>query len=286
MAIQTIAQVTAAYEAGRHWTGYMRRGGPALTAGYWSDFSYASGIPVANFYASTPLTSAQLAATDGIYAGPSVNSAGYKKYLHKALFMPPATSIGQATMHIHDIVAYYPFVDGDGGEQTMINTLTSLRYSGVDCDLMVVSQGAGYANATDVTITYTDANNVSKTITPVFLYTMASAGQLASQQYDALNINVAGITAGNPYIQLPTGIKSIQTINFPTGVGGIFAFAIVKVLDTISLQEIGTPIEVDCIRDQMMMEEIEDGAYISMLVRSSVSGTPATAHAEISFVWG
>lgn len=285
MAIQTIAQVSDAYEAGRHWTGYMRRAGPSLTAGYWTDFSYASGIPVANFYASTPLVSSTLNATDGILHGPAVNDSGYKKYLHKCLFIPPATSIGQAVIHIHDIVAYYPFVDGDGGEQSMSNVLSSIRYDGVDCDLMVVSQGAGYANATDVSVTYTDSNDATQTINPLFLYSMATAGQMASQQYDTLSLT-GTYTVGNPYIQCPTGIKSIQTINFPTGVGGIFAFAIVKPLATISIQEVGTPIESDIIRDELMMEEIEDGAYISMLVRCSTSATPSTAHAEVSFVWG
>ena len=285
MTIKSISEVVDAYDAGRHWTGYMRRGGPALTAGYWTDFSYASGIPVANFYASTPLVSATLNATDGILHGPSVSAAGWKKYFHKALFMPPATSIGTATLHIHDIVAYYPFVDGDGGEQSMSHTLPSVRYGGVDCDLMVVSQGAGYANASDVIITYTDAYDQTKTLNPVSLYTLASAGQLASQQYDGLSLATAPL-CGNPYISLPTGIKSIQAVNFPSGVGGIFAFAIVKVIGTIALQEVGTPTESDCIRDQLMLEEVEDGAYIHMLVRSSVSATPSTAHAELSFIWG
>jgi hypothetical protein len=263
----------------------MRRAGPALTAGYWTDLSYASGIPVANFYASTPMVSATLSPNDGIYAGPSVNSSGYRKYFHKALFMPPATSIGQATLHIHDIVAYYPFVDGDGGSQDMTNVLSSVRYGGAGCMLMVVSQGAGYANATDVTITYVDKDDQTKTINPLFLFSMASAGQLASQQYDALSMN-GSYTMGGPYIQLPTGIKSITNINFPTGIGGIFAFCIVKVIDTISLQEIGTPIEMDCIRDSFTLKEIEDGAYVSMVIRSSVSATPTTAHAELSFIWG
>lgn len=285
MTITNISGVANAYDAGRHWTGYMRRAGPALTAGYWTDLSYASGIPVANFYASTPLTSATLNATDGIFAGTAVNSAGYKKYFHKALVLPPATSIGTATLHIHDIVAYYPFVDGDGGEQSMTNVLSSVRYGGVDCDLMVVSQGAGYANATNVSITYTDANDVTKTITPVSLYTLATAGQLASQQYDGLSV-ANTLVLGNPYIQLPTGIKNIQTINFPSGVGGIFAFAIVKVLDTITIQEVGTPAEIDCIREQLMLEEIEDGAYIHTIIRSSISATPSTLHAELSFIWG
>ena len=283
MTITTVAQVAEAYDAGRHWTGYMRRTAPALTAGFWFDFTYASGIPVANFYASTPLWQKALEATDGILHGPDVNASGWKKYLHKALFTPLAPSIGQATLHIHDIVAYYPFIDGDGGSQDLTNVLSSVRYGGVDCDLMVVSQGAGYANASNVAITYTDAYGVSKSINSLFLYTTAPAAQIASQQYDAMSLGVFG---GSPYLQLPTGIKSIENVTFPTGVGGIFAFAIVRVLGTISLQEIGTPIEVDYIRDHMMLEEVQDGAYIGMLVRSTVSASPSTAHAELTFVWG
>lgn len=284
MTITTVAQVAEAYDTGRYWTGYMRRGAPTLTAGYWFDFTYASGIPVANFYASTPLVQAKLAATDGILHGPDVNAAGWKKYLHKALFIPPATSIGQATLHIHDIVAYYPFVDGDGGSQDLTNFLPSVRYGGAGCALMVVSQGAGYANASDVSITYTDANGASKSIGPAFLYTLGAAAQVVSQQYDALSLSVYG---GSPYFKLPTGIRSIENITFPTGVGGIFAFAIVKPIGTISLQEIGTPIEVDYVRDKTaFMTEVQDGAYIGMLVRSTVGAAPSTAHAELTFIWG
>lgn len=287
--ITNVAGVADAYTAGRHWSGYLRRAGPTMTLGTWTDLSYAAGIPVANYYAATPVTSSQLSANDGIVHGPSVNSAGYSKFLHKALLIPPATSVGTVTAHIHDIVAFYPFVDGDGGSQDMINTLGTLRYDGgKDCKIMLVSQGAGVADAVDATITYTNTAGVQKTLTAVYMKNTATAGQLLSP-IDATSMGVLNYNFPNPYLSLSvgdTGINSIDNINFPTAVGGIFAACIVKPLGTISWQELLTPIEVDYQRDRLKMSEVEDGAYIHMIARGTVSAAPTTLHGEFTFVWG
>lgn len=289
MAITNVAGVADAYTAGRQWWGYLRRAGPAMTAGAWTDLSYAAGIPVANYYAATPLTATQLAATEGIFAGPSVNSAGYVKYLHKALLIPPATSVGTVTALIHDIVAVYPFVDGDGGSQDMVNGLGTLRYDGgTGCKIMFVSQGAGVADAVDATITYTNSAGVQKTISPLYTRNTATAGQLLTP-VDATALGVLKYNTANPYLSLKpgdTGINTIDNINFPTAVGGIFAACIVKPLGTISWQELLVPIEVDYMRDRLCMAEVGDGAYIHLIARGTVTASPTTMHGELSFVWG
>ena len=103
MAIQRYADVQAAYDAGRFWTGIMRRSGPALAANIWADFSYAAGNPVANYYAASPLVSAKLVGTDGIDTGPAP-AAGLSKYIHKALVMPPSgTNIGISEWMLNDV---------------------------------------------------------------------------------------------------------------------------------------------------------------------------------------
>jgi len=287
--ITTVSGIADAYAAGRQWTGYLRRAGPSMTLGTWTDLSYAAGIPVANYYAATPVTSAQLAANDGIFHGPSVNSAGYKKYLHKAMLLPPATSVGTVTAILHDVVAYYPFVDGDGGSQDMVNTLGTLRYEGgKDCKIMLVSQGAGVSDAVDISITYTNTAGEQKTLTPVYMRNSATAGQLLST-IDATAIGVLNYKIPSPYLNLmegDTGINSIDNINIPSAVGGIFAACIVKPLGTISWQELLIPIEVDFQRDRLKMAEIEDGAYIHMIARGTVTAAPTTLHGEFSFVWG
>lgn len=289
MTITNVAGVADAYDAGRMWTGYFRRGGPAMTAGAWTDLSYAPGIPVANYYAATPLVATQLSANEGIYAGPSVNSAGYTKYLHKALLIPPAASVGTVTALIHDIVAVYPFVDGDGGSQDMVNNLGTLRYNGgVGCKIMFVSQGAGVADAVNATITYTNTAGVQQTISPLYTRNTATAGQLLTP-IDATALGVLNYNVASPYLPLKpgdTGINSIDNINFPTAVGGIFAACIVKPLGTISWQELLVPIEVDYMRDRLYMNEVGDGAYINVIARGTVTASPTTMHGELSFIWG
>ena len=289
MAITNVAGVADAYTAGRQWAGYLRRAGPAMTLGTWTDLSYAAGIPVANYYAATPLVASQLSANEGIFAGPSVNSAGYKKYLHKAMLMPPATSVGTVTALIHDIVAFYPFVDGDGGSQDMVNNLGTLRYNGgTGCKIMFISQGAGVSNAVNASITYTNTEGVQKTITPLYTRNTATAGQLLTP-VDATALGVLNYKVANPYLPLSqgdTGINSIDNIDFPSAVGGIFAACIVKPLGTISWQELLVPIEVDFMRDRLHMSEVGDGAYVHIIARGTVTASPTTMHGEFSFVWG
>lgn len=290
MAINSYNDLGNAYSNGQYWTGYLRRGGPALTAGIWSDLSYASGIPGANYYASTPLQQATFNAYSGIDTGPAVNAAGYTKYLHKVLLMPPATSIGQATFLIHDILAFYPFVDGDGGLQYTTPSGLTLRYGGVGTKLMIVSQGAGYGNSSNTIISYTNAGGTSGQIAQVdFTANANSAGQLVSSCTDATALT-AGLRAGNPYIDLQIGdtsISSIDYVNMQTGVGGVACVAIVKPLGCISMQEQSqVPIEVDFAANRFAMPVIQDNAYIAMVCRCTTSATPATIHAEFSFVWG
>lgn len=289
MTINNVAGIADAYTAGRHWTGYLRRSGPQLFAGRWNDLSYAAGIPVANYYAATPLVATQLSAAQGIFAGPSVNSAGFKKYLHKAMVIPPANSVGTVTMLIHDIVAVYPFVDGDGGSQDMVNGLGTLRYDGgKGCKIMLVSQGAGTAAAVNATITYTDTEGVQRTISPIYTRNNATAAQLLAP-IDAAAFSSTKYNMSNPYLNLlqgSSGINSIDNINFPTSVGGIFAACIVKPLGTISWQELLVPIEVDYMRDRLNMAEVADGAYIHVIARGTVQASPTRLHGEFSFVWG
>lgn len=288
MTIRALSDIADAYTAGRHWSGFFRRGGPSMVAGSWMDMSYAAGIPVANYYAATPYVSSVLNANDGILHGPSVSAAGYRKYLHKAMLMPVA-AIGQANFWIHDIVMFYPFVDGDGGDQPMDNQISIPRYNGVGCKIMLVSQGAGIANAQDTIITYTNSDGVQKTWTG-FTANGNLAGQLMSGPTNGTQPAIAGALHGNPYIlgQGDRGVRSIDNINMVSGVGGIFAACIVRPIGMISMQiNETTPIEVDFAQDTLRLPfcEIEDGAYVHLIGQSSSSAAPATLHGQFDFVW-
>lgn len=289
MAIERIADVQAAYDAGRFWTGIMRRSGPVLAANIWADFSYAAGNPVANYYAAAPLTSAKLSTLDGIDVGPAP-APGLTKYVHKALIMPPSsTNIGITEWMLNDVVLFYPFIDGDGGEQGMTQAAVMDRYNGEGCRVMVVSQGAGVGFA-DVLMTYTNSAGVAGRTSLATINFAATPGSLASC---TPALTVYNYPCG-PFMPLQAGdkgIRSIQSVNVLASAGGIAAFVIVRPLVRLGgfealVSSIAAPIEIDTLIDRGRLEKIETGAYLGIIGRGTTAGTPAITSAEITTIWG
>jgi hypothetical protein len=292
MTIQTVSQIADAYDAGRYWTGYMRKVYSTSTTET-RDLSYSAGIPVANYYASTPLVSATLGYNDGVYAGPPVSSAGFKKYLHKITHLPPsAVNIGQTNFWYHDLVMYYPFIDGDGGYQALTNSIPIPRYGGEGCRIMIVGQGAGVAVTANVYITYTNTNNIQRTVR-IYFNSQVGAGT-APAIYDTWGMGQQSayqVPVNCPYLELyrgDSGVKSIDAVDIQDAAGGIFAFCIVKPLGVVTMQEqSGAPLEVDFVRDRFAAPEIGDGANIYAVSRASTAaGTNGVHVAELSFIWG
>jgi hypothetical protein len=278
--IRNLGEARAAWEAGQFWSGYLRRSGPSLTAYAMADLSYAAGIPGANYFASSPLTAAVLAAADGIDMGPAP-APGLTKYLAAITLLPP-TAAGNLTFHVHDVCLFYPFVDGDGGSQALFNYDATLRpnvptiprYAGAGCKLYVVSQGAGTATA-DCVITYTNAAGVAGRTITVTLNLLAAAGTLCFNGYLPLQ-------AGD------TGIRSIENVEYLTGGGGIQAFVIAKPLASFGMWETTTcQTVVDFLVDSTRgLPEIPTGAYIHALIVGTTTAAPASILARFDTLWG
>lgn len=280
--IRTAYDVNTAYSEGRSWLGFYRRGGPVLTANVMADLSYAAGIPVANYYAAAPLTSAVLAGTDGIDVGP-LPASGLTKYVKSVLIMPP-TACGIMLFELVDICLYYPFADGDGGAQSFFNTVSIPRYNGEGCRIMVVSQGAGTA-ITNCIVTYTNSQGVAGRTVTVPLNLLVNAGSLCSSHAPGAVTSQLG--AYLPLMTGDTGVRSIQSVEYLSSGGGIAAFVIVKPLAQISMFEAtAAPLEIDFMADKMKMPTVPDGAYLGFLARGTTGATPATIHAQIETVWG
>lgn len=282
MAINSYAEARNAYFNGRSWLGYLRRGGPAMTANIFADLSYAAGIPVANYYASTPMVSAVL--DSGIDIGPAP-APGMSKYISRVMLLPPVAT-GILSFEFLDVVMYYPFVDGDGGSQNMSNTFPIPRYGGRGCKIMVVSQGVGVGDA-NVRITYTNSDGVSGRQVLVTLALANPAGSLCS----SFAPGAAKTYPVGPFVGLypgDKGIRSIQNIEYLTSGGGIQAFVIVKPLFSASMFEATVaPIEIDFMADRSFnLPKIVDGIYLSAIARGTVTGNPATIIAQIETIWG
>lgn len=272
-------------DAGQEGIGLFRKtSSNATTAGIWCDLSMASGHPVTNFYASTPLRAEVLAGNEGIQNGPTVSPK--QKYLSRITAMG---SVAPVNLMLCDYLLYYPFIDGDTtGDQALINYPSTgaqqiSRYTdGVGVQAFLVAQGA-YIGGAQFNITYTNQSGVTGRIstdctsnTATTVATLISAGTGAAQF--------------GPFIPLQygdTGIRSVESVNFLTANGGIFALVLCRPLAILSIREANIPAEKDYLLDTgFSLPEIKDGAYLNFLALPNATIAAAPFYGNIKTIWG
>jgi hypothetical protein len=240
-----------------------------------------TGAPVANFYASNPLQSAILQGYKGLQTGssqlPSVN------YLKKI------TSVNSAPLNVIllDYLLYYPFIDGDNVEPQILDNLVSLprSTSGEGVKAFLVSQGSYTGNAY-FSINYTNQDGV----------TGRQSRRCRSNTWGGSSVLVTSGTSGGsmdyfgwhiPLAQGDTGIRSIQSITFESGNGGIYALVLCKDIASFTTREANVPSEKDFILDNnLAMPIVEDGAYLNFIVSSSFPIQSTVFYGSIQTVWG
>lgn len=202
----------------------------ATTTSAWTDYSYYSGSPVANFYASTPLEAAEVDQERGIYV-PTVSPA--KQYLRNLKLMTAAsaaasTANGRQQIILADILMYYPFVDTDavGEDQLLTNGITLPRYS--SGQVIAVGQSAA-STAGLFTFSYTNQDGTAgRTSQAHNTFAVAAGGQVVAS-------SVGSAASYHPYCSLAagdTGVKSIESVTFTAAGGGLMALVIVRPLMT------------------------------------------------------
>ena len=200
----------------------------ATTTSAWIDYSYFPGSPVANFYASSPLEAAELETSRGIYV-PTVAPA--TQWLRNLKLMSAAsaatsTTNGRQQIVLADILLYYPFVDTDavGEQQDMVNTATIPRYT--SGRVIAVGQSAS-STLGQFTFSYTNQDGVAgRTSQNHFTFVVAGGGQVVAS-------SVQSAASFHPYLALQagdSGVKSIESVTFTAGGGGLMALVIVQPL--------------------------------------------------------
>lgn len=197
----------------------------ATTTSAWIDYSYFPGSPTANFYASAPLEAAAVEVERGIRV-PSVSPATQvlrNLKLMSAASSTTSTTNGRQQMILADLLLYYPFIDTDavGEQQDLVNTVTIPRYDYG----RVIAVGQSAASTTgQFTFSYTNQDGVAgRTSLNHFTFAIAGGGQIvaASSQIQ---------TSYEPYLNLQAGdygVKSIESVTFTAGGGGLMALVIV-----------------------------------------------------------
>lgn len=288
MAFKTVKAWAASEDEGRSWLTFFRKV-PSTTptlAGQWFDYSTSGGVPVPNYYASTPLEAATLEAANGIY----VPEQTTKRYIKRSVLMSAASSVTSTanqnqSLMLLDYLLYYPFVDLDaaGEEQVFDNTVTLPRYEdGVGVHIMVVAQAPTVGGGT-FTVKYIDTNDVEQTTTTVFC--------AAAQPSGALVTSVRAAAGISPFVPLNInvrGVKRIVSVTVGVANGGLAAFVLVKPFQMVYVREesrrptssptesYGDASETEQIRMRSGTDEIKAGAFLGW-IGYGVAGSLASA---------
>jgi hypothetical protein len=242
----------------------------ATTTSAWIDYSYFPGSPVANFYASEPLAAAYVEASRGIYV-PTVSPK--TQWLRNLKLMSAAssgtsTANGRQQIVLADLLMYYPFVDTDavGEQQDMINDVTLPRYT--SGNVIAVGQSAASTNGV-FTFNYTNQDGVAgRTSQAHNTFAVAGGGQVVAS-------SVGSATSYHPYLSLQagdSGVRSIQSVTFTAGGGGLMALVIVQPLLEAFLTQEATRGTTDsfgaCDEFAAMIHhrprQIKDGAVVNL----------------------
>ena len=279
---RSVKQYTDAWEAGRSYTGYSRdTTASTLNTSPFLDLSTIGGGPPANYYASTPLTSATLDGTTGIYYGD--NKAPARRYLtHWSLTAQTAGWAGQ--YYLQDILLYYPFFDGDDlTTQTAINTVSLPRYtSGDGVKVYPVCQSTPAGNGSFI-FTYVNQNGVTRVSPTNFVaLSAASPGQsmVASPvATSGSNIAYAVLAEGD------TGVRSIVDVTVLTTIGGLFGMVLAYPLASMMLPEGSCEAHQELITMKAPPPRVYDGAYLGLLGRLSNTVVGSVLLGSYNFIW-
>lgn len=280
---------------GRSWLSFFRKVPPstATIAGQWFDYSTASGVPVPNYYASTPLVAATLDADEGIYV-PEQNAT---RWLKQAIVMSAAASVTGTTnqnqpLMLLDYLLYYPFLDLDaaGEEQVLDNTVTLPHYTdGVGVRAMLVAQAPTVGGGT-FTMKYIGDDDVE--------YTTPTLYCAAAQPSGALVLGVQAAAGIAPFVPLNAGVRGVKSIvSLTMGVanGGLAAIVLVKPMEMSYAREecrrptssptesYGDAVEIERVRMRAGSVEMKAGAFlgwIGMGVAGSLASAPLVGMIE------
>lgn len=288
MGFAAVSEYAAADEAGQVWTSSFRKAvaSAASITNAWIDYTYSPGSPVANFYASTPLTAALVDADKGIYTGGNV--APRTKHIKNLQLMSAAASAtsttnGRQQIAVCDYLLYYPFIDTDaiGEEQTLDNTVTLPRYG--HGQVVAVAQSAS-STIGQFTFTYTNQDGVAGRVSQNnFTFVVAGGGHVVGASGAGATFNLfCYLQSGD------VGVRSIESVTFTAGGGGLMCLVIVKPLlksvvsqesrrtTSGNLESYGACTELASIIHQAGAPRVIDGAVIG-LMGSGYAGSLASS---------
>ena len=276
--------VADAQDAGRYTYSSFRKMPTQTTgAGIWFDLSMSPGNPAPNYFIGSPNVFVPLAqSTDGgLRHGGNV---GTKKHLRKLMALSTVTT--PISGNLLDYLGFYGFVDESvTDEQFMDNTVGLTRYANGKGVMLMPVVVAGHTGGQPFTVKYVNQDGVPDRITQTAVMgTQVTNGTiLHSQQAGTAYVN------NGPFLTLQagdTGVRSVQSVTIG-GVGdvGLFALVLVKPLATFSLFGNDSATEVDYLVDTPTIPEIQNDAYLNLIVMPNGQIAGSTLLGTIETTW-
>ena len=274
--MKNYADVIKAYEEGRYWQYEVRKVSGSIASYRQFDLSYSGGLPLPNYYATTPLEMAVLNGDRGIYKG-SPNTG--QKYIHKISLAQFNANLATANCTLYDYIAYVPFVDLDSTDEQEVLAIDLPRYTdGKGLRVIAVSQGAGTGN-TNLTMTYINQDGMEQSATT----------QLDAVQGAGSIITSGQTTGGSAYMRFAQGdygIRKITKVQCATSVGAICALVIVKPLCHLGFLDLGVANEVDYLIDRGGLIPVHNDAYLNFcIISNSASVATPLIHGYVQTLW-
>lgn len=252
-------------------------------AGVWFDLSMSPGNPAPNYFIGSPNVFVPMKqSTDGgLRHGGNV---GTKKHLRKLMALSTVTT--PISGRLLDYLGFYGFVDESvTDEQFMDNTVGLTRYANGNGVMLMPVVVAGHTGGQPFTVKYVNQDGVSDRITrTAVMGTQVTNGTiLHSQQAGTAYVN------NGPFLTLQagdTGVRSVQSVTIG-GVGdvGLFALVLVKPLATFSLFGNDSATEVDYLVDTPTIPEIQNDAYLNLIVMPNGQIAGSTLLGTIETTW-
>jgi hypothetical protein len=285
MPFRSVAEVANAVEQGRHHIQHFIR--TSINGGFginpFSDASVGTGLPSYNAYLGAALEATQLIGqrNNSIYVGPAGVS---ERYLLSMSMTHAGTAGFLASMYFLDYLLFYSYIDLDStDQQDLTNDVTLPRYTdGERVRMMMLMQTPGAGTATNITINYTNQAGVAKTITTAY----RSSGGIGVVGPNM--VSTSGGSAG-PFFPLADGdrgVRSVQSVQLASGVGGFAAMVLVRPLFTMSANEFPSTVEKNFLREQAALPRILDGAFLNYIFNLSTNTSavvPLVGQAQ--FIW-
>lgn len=252
----------------------------ASVAGWWVDLSMATGNPNPNYYLGPQFTATTLEADKGIFHGD--DKAPAKKFLRSLCLMTPTAGL-VGMYQLLDYLMFYGSIELDNADQQdMDNTVTLPRYAdgdGVRAMLVATTPTVGLGT---FEYDYINQDGIARTSPVISLSTVsANIASLPTSQPNT----AAG---GEVFLRLAdgdTGIRAVTGLRNLTLDGGLASIVLVKPLAALTIREINTPDETEWIRQDINVPQIEDGAYLNLIMNCAATVAAGTLAGFAKFTW-